>query len=128
MSKFLATEANNLRFCLEILLIYQMFNLLFTDISIIWKMVVDGLLTFLCFKATLKLEKLYILAYLLTILMTLLIGMSHILYPNNFKAITGYIYFLFELVSFIAILVVVALMLYEHIVMQEAIRKHNFEQ
>lgn len=127
MSKFLAAEANNLRFCLEIIFIVHMFNLLFTDISLVWK-IVDTLLAFLTFRASLKLEKLYIFAYLLSLFMLLCIGLSHIPYPNNFNSITGYIYFLLELTSFIPTSIVVVLMLYDHIVVQEAVRKHNFKE
>jgi len=124
MTRFKSKEAKNLRYCLELLMIYHLFNFIFTDISIYWKPV-DTLLLYLTYKATLKLEKLYIIGYIISQFLLVIIGLSHLLFYQHFRSFIVYAYFAFELLVMVLDIIVVVSMLQAHIVVQEMIRAHN---
>lgn len=124
MRVFLAPEALELRYCLQAMCLYHLFNVFFTNISVFMKCI-DLLFLYLTGKASLELNKLYIAGYALSTSIIIFIGLSHLPYLNNFRSYFAYLYFALELIILLIATLVVLNLLQAHVLMQEVIRVAN---
>lgn len=96
MKMFLATEALELRYSLEIMQIYHAINLVFLPMGVIMK-ILDLIFLLLTIYTSIRLEKPYILGYSITLFIMVCIGISHFPFPHNFVSHTASNYFFFEI-------------------------------
>ena len=124
MKKFISPEAMDLRYLLEVLCLYHLFNILFLNISIFMKLCDIGF-TYLTLHSALHLSKVHIVGYAISASILICIGLSHLPYFGNFRGIFAYLYFSIELVILAIAVALVLHFLQIHVLNQEVIRAAN---
>lgn len=79
MKKFISQESLDLRYALQVLCLYHVFNIVFANISIFMKLC-DLYFMYLTLYSSLKLSKVHIFAYAVSTSILTFIGLSHLPY------------------------------------------------
>lgn len=127
MKKFISNEALSLRYTLEFLALYHLFNVLFINISLAMKLI-DILFLLQSSYGALKLDKKVIIAYVFQLFIVFCVGVSHFQYPNNFRTTFLYFYYINDTFTFAIGALCLLQNLKSHIVLQHSIRLFNQDQ